>query len=35
MGQRKAKRQSHKATIAEVIKEMTEPRVAISARGGS
>ncbi len=32
MGKKKAKRQSDKATLAEVIKEMAEPRVASSAR---
>ena len=30
---RKAKKQSAKATLAEVIKEMAKPRVAMSARG--
>ena len=32
MGKKKAKRQSDKATLAEVIKEMAKPRVASSAR---
>jgi hypothetical protein len=32
MGKRKAKKQSAKATLAEVIKEMAKPRVASSAR---
>ncbi len=31
-GEKKAKRQSDKATLAEVIKEMAKPRVASSAR---
>jgi hypothetical protein len=32
MGKRKAKKQSAKETLAEVIKEMAKPRVARSAR---
>jgi hypothetical protein len=32
MGKRKTKKQSAKATLAEVIKEMAKPRVASSAR---
>jgi hypothetical protein len=32
MGKEKAKRQSAKATLAEVVKEMAKPRVAMSAR---
>ena len=32
MGKRKAKKQSDKATLAEVTKEMAKPRVARSAR---
>jgi hypothetical protein len=32
MGKRKAKKQSDKATLAEVVKEMAKPRVATSAR---
>jgi hypothetical protein len=32
MDKRKVKRQSAKATLAEVIKEMAKPRVAMSAR---
>jgi hypothetical protein len=32
MGKRKIKKQSAKATLAEVIKEMAKPRVATSAR---
>jgi TolA-binding protein len=32
MGKRKTKKQSAKATLAEVIKEMAKPRVAVSAR---
>jgi hypothetical protein len=32
MGKRKAKEQLDKATLAEVIKEMAKPRVAMSAR---
>jgi len=32
MGKRKIKKQSAKATLAEVIKEMAKPRVASSAR---
>jgi hypothetical protein len=32
MGKRKTKEQRDKATLAEVIKEMTKPRVAMSAR---
>jgi hypothetical protein len=32
MGKRKTKKQSAKATLAEVIKEMEKPRVASSAR---
>jgi hypothetical protein len=32
MGKRKAKKQSAKATLAEVIKEMAKPRVVASAR---
>jgi hypothetical protein len=32
MGKRKPKKQSAKATLAEVIKEMARPRVAASAR---
>jgi hypothetical protein len=32
MGKRKTKKQSAKATLAEVIKEMANPRVAMSAR---
>ena len=35
MGKRKNKKQSAKATLAEVIKEMAKPRVARSARGQS
>jgi len=34
MGKRKAKRESAKATLAKVIKEMAKPSVAMSARGG-
>jgi hypothetical protein len=32
MGKRKTKKQSAKATLAEVIKEMAKPRIATSAR---
>ena len=32
MGKRKTKKQSDKATLAEVIKEMAKPTVAMSAR---
>ena len=32
MGKKKTKKQSAKATLAEVTKEMAEPRVASSAR---
>jgi hypothetical protein len=32
MGKRNAKKQSAKATLAEVVKEMAKPRVAMSAR---
>ncbi len=32
MGKRKTKEQQDQATLAEVIKEMAEPRVAMSAR---
>jgi hypothetical protein len=32
MGRRKTKKQSDKATLAEVMKEMAKPRVAMSAR---
>jgi hypothetical protein len=32
MGKKKAKKQSAKATLAEVVKEMARPRVASSAR---
>ena len=32
MGKRKTKEQEDKATLAEVIKEMAKPRVAMSAR---
>jgi hypothetical protein len=32
MGKRKTRKQSGKATLAEVIKEMAKPRVATSAR---
>ena len=32
MGKRKTKEQQDKATLAEVIKEMAKPRVALSAR---
>jgi hypothetical protein len=32
MGKRKAKKQSAKATLAAVIKEMAKPRVVLSAR---
>jgi hypothetical protein len=32
MGKRKIRKQSAKATLAEVIKEMAKPRVATSAR---
>jgi hypothetical protein len=32
MGKKKAKRQSAKAILAEVVKEMAKPRVAMSAR---
>ena len=32
MGKRKTREQQNKATLAEVIKEMTKPRVALSAR---
>ena len=32
MGKRKIKKQSAKATLAEVMKEMAKPRVASSAR---
>ena len=32
MGKRKTKEQQDKATLAEVIKEMAKPRVAMSAR---
>jgi hypothetical protein len=35
MGKRKTKKQSAQATLAEVIKEMARPRVAMSARGHS
>jgi hypothetical protein len=33
MSKRKAKKQSAKATLAEVVKEMAKPRVAASAKG--
>jgi hypothetical protein len=33
MGKRKIKKQSGKATLAEVVKEMAKPRVASSAKG--
>jgi hypothetical protein len=32
MGKKKTKKQSAKATLAEVVKEMAKPRVASSAR---
>ena len=32
MGRRKTKEQQDKATLAEIIKEMARPRVAMSAR---
>jgi hypothetical protein len=32
MGKKKTKKQSAKATLAEVVKEMAKPRVAMSAR---
>ena len=32
MGKRKTKEQQDKATLAEVVKEMAKPRVAMSAR---
>jgi hypothetical protein len=32
MGKRKTKKQSDKATLAEVVKQMAKPRVATSAR---
>jgi hypothetical protein len=32
MGKRKTKEQQDKATLAEVIREMAKPRVAMSAR---
>jgi hypothetical protein len=32
MGKKKARKQSAKATLAEVTKEMAKPRVAMSAR---
>jgi hypothetical protein len=35
MGVKKARKQSAKATLAEVTKEMEKPRVASSARGDS
>jgi hypothetical protein len=35
MGTRKPKKQSAKATLAEVTKEMAKPKVAMSARGHS
>jgi TolA-binding protein len=35
MAKRKTQKQSAKATLAEVIKEMAKKRVAMSARGGS
>jgi len=35
MAKRKAAKQSAKATLAEVLKVMAKPRVAVSARGGS
>jgi hypothetical protein len=34
MAKRKTKQQLAKATLAEVVKEMAKPRVAMSARGG-
>ena len=33
MGKRKTKEQQDKATLAEVVKEMAKPLVAMSARG--
>jgi hypothetical protein len=33
MGKRKTKEQQDKVTLAEVIKEMAKPKVAMSARG--
>jgi hypothetical protein len=35
MAKRKKTKQSAKAALAEVLKEMAKPRVAVSARGGS
>jgi len=35
MAKRKTQKKSAKSTLAEVIKEMAKPRVAMSARGGS
>jgi hypothetical protein len=35
MGKRKTKEQEDKATLAEVVKEMAKPRVAMSARESS
>ncbi len=35
MVKRTTKKQQHKATLAEVIKEMAKPRVAMSARDSS
>ena len=35
MNQKKSKKQSAKAILAEVTKEMAKPRVAMSARGHS
>ena len=32
MGRKKTKKQSAKATLAEVVKDMAKPRVAMSAR---
>jgi hypothetical protein len=32
MGKKKTKKQSSKATLAEVVKEMAKPRVATSAK---
>jgi hypothetical protein len=32
MGKRKTKEQQDKATLAEIVKEMAKPRVAMSAR---
>lgn len=34
-GKKKSKKQSAKATLAEVMKEMAKPRVAMSAREGA